>query len=85
MKKYQMNPNYVVNQTENFNTIFSEKVDKVFIMQEVESEILHTFETPICIDDAIDIISTKFTLETFNELECRQYINELIENKILVC
>lgn len=85
MQQYYINPNYVVNQAEKFYTIFTEKVDRVFILQQVESEILLAFNEPKCIDVAVDIISKKFSNDTFNENECRQYINELIENRILVC
>ena len=85
MQQYYINPNYVINETEKFYTIFTEKVDKVFILHQVEREILLVFSEPVCIDMAIDIISKKFTSDTFNEDECRQYIRELIENGILVC
>ena len=85
MQQYYINPNYVVNQTEKYYTIFTEKVDKVFLLQEVESEILFVFSEPKSIDAAVEIIADKFTRNSFNEAECRQYINELIENKILIC
>ena len=85
MKKYYINPNIVINKTENFQTIFTPNVDKVFVLQDIESEVLQVFITPMCIKDAVSILSQRFTSETFNETECIQYINKLIEFEILVC
>lgn len=85
MNKYYINPNYVINQTEDFYTIFTENVDKVFILHDLESKILLTFNEPMSIEIAVNIISKNFSEETFNKSECIQYINELIKNRILIC
>ena len=83
MKKYIINPEYVTSRNENSNILFSSDMECVYVLKEVESIIVNTFLDPLSMNDAVEKLRTYFSIESFNAEECIEFINLLIEEKII--
>ncbi len=84
MKTYIFNPEYVINENENMNVVFASDMECVYILKDIESIIVKTFFQAKNIDEAVAEISAFFTSNSFRREECIEFINNLIEEGILV-
>lgn len=84
MDKYVFNPDYIISNNKETDIIFTPNMDKVFILQEIESLIVNCFNSPLSIDEAISKIKPQFTDSSFSLTECIEFINKIIEFKIII-
>ena len=82
--QYIINSDYILNKSENFNTIFTSDMKKVYVLKKIESIIVEQFLKPITIDDAIKKITEMFDADSFNIIQCNEFIDELFSENILV-
>lgn len=85
MKKYYFNPQYVINETEKVTAIFTDNMEYIYILNDVEKIIVSKFIEPRSMDEAVKAISDCFCGETFKKDECEEFINKLIEQRIIIC
>ena len=84
MVKYIFNPEYVINENEKMNVVFTSEMENIYVLKDVESIILKSFHQEKTIDEAVREIKTLFTYDTFNQEECIEFINTLIKEGVLV-
>ena len=84
MKKYIINPEYTICENDEMDVVLTANMEQVYILQDVESLIVKCFSTPQTIKEAIVTIRERFTLDSFNVLECESFISEIINAGIVV-
>ena len=84
MKKYIINPDYRICQNNDVSIVLTSDMTNIYVLGAVEYLIVSCFESAISEESAIDIIKKKFTEESFDENECKDFIGELFDNNILV-
>lgn len=84
MKKYVFNPEYSICQNDEIDVILTSNMEDVFVLQNVESIVVRCFLVPQTIKEAIMMIRNYFVVDSFNELECENFISEMIDSHIIV-
>lgn len=84
MEKYVFNSDFTINNSGKTDLVFTSQMEKIYVLQEIESIIVKSFEEPITIDEAVGRIKTQFTPESFVLKECLEFIDKIIDCNIIV-
>lgn len=84
MEKYIINPEYTICENDKIDVVLTSNMQHIYVLQDVESKIVKCFLTPKTIKEAMVTIREIFSLDSFNVLECENFVSEIINASIIV-
>lgn len=84
MEKYIINPEYTICENDEMDVVLTSNMEHIYVLQDVESVIVKCFLTPKTIEEAMVTIRESFTWDSFNVLECENFVSEIINARIIV-